>query len=89
MSVMVFYGRAADRIGRKPVLIFSLIGMGVTSSAFGSSKTIWQMVGFRCLGGLFAGSGASFEPYSVRTPMDREKQKRSAGICLLTTLACS
>ena len=54
---MVLYGRTADRIGRKPVVIFSLTGMGIAISAFGFSKTIWQMVGFRCLGGFFAGSG--------------------------------
>ena len=56
MLLMISWGRAADRIGRKPVLVFSLAGVGVATSLFGLSKTIWQMVLFRCLAGVFAGT---------------------------------
>ncbi|KAJ7617228.1 MFS transporter [Roridomyces roridus] len=56
MLVMIAYGRAADRIGRKPVLVFSLCGVSIASALFGLSKNIWQMILFRCLAGAFAGS---------------------------------
>jgi predicted MFS family arabinose efflux permease len=55
MLLIIFYGRIADRIGRKPVLVFSLAGIAAASALFGMSATLWQMVVFRCLAGLFAG----------------------------------
>lgn len=56
MIVMIFWGKAADRIGRKPVLIFSLAGVSVSTAIFGMAKTILQMIIFRCLSGVFAGT---------------------------------
>jgi predicted MFS family arabinose efflux permease len=55
MLLIIFYGRIADRIGRKPVLVFSLAGIAAASALFGMSATLWQMIVFRCLAGLFAG----------------------------------
>ncbi|KAJ9142174.1 Major facilitator superfamily transporter [Pleurostoma richardsiae] len=54
--VMIFWGRVADRVGRKPVLVFSLVGVTLATSVFGMAKSIWQMVLFRCLAGVFAGT---------------------------------
>ncbi|BDD60732.1 hypothetical protein MPDQ_004639 [Monascus purpureus] len=54
--VMIFWGRAADSIGRKPVLVFSLLGVTVATGLFGLAKTIAQMILFRCLAGVFAGT---------------------------------
>ena len=56
MLLMIIYGRAADRLGRKPVLVFSLTGVGFATALFGMSKTVWQMIATRCLAGVFAGS---------------------------------
>ncbi|KAI2629309.1 MFS general substrate transporter [Hypomontagnella submonticulosa] len=56
MLVMLFWGRAADRWGRKPILVSSLIGVAVSTSLFGLSKSIWQMIVLRCLAGVFAGT---------------------------------
>ncbi|KAF3174004.1 hypothetical protein EYR41_004311 [Orbilia oligospora] len=56
MLVMVFWGKAADRLGRKPVLVFSMAGVTVTTSLFGMATTIWEMIVFRCLAGVFAGT---------------------------------
>ncbi|KAI1420048.1 major facilitator superfamily transporter [Xylaria sp. FL1777] len=56
MLVMVLWGRAADRIGRKPVLVSSLFGVAVSTAFFGFAKTIPQMILFRCIAGVFAGS---------------------------------
>lgn len=56
MVVLIFWGRLADRIGRKPVLIYSLIGTAVGPVLFGMSRTLWQMILFRCMAGVFSGS---------------------------------
>ncbi|KAK4447548.1 protein zinc induced facilitator-LIKE 1 [Podospora aff. communis PSN243] len=56
MIVMIWWGRAADRFGRRPVLIFSLCGVTIATGFFGTAKTIWQMILFRCLAGVFAGT---------------------------------
>lgn len=54
--VLIFWGRLADRVGRKPVLVWSLAGMAVGPVLFGLSTTLWQMILFRCLAGVFSGS---------------------------------
>jgi len=56
MCLMVLWGRAADRLGRKPVLVFSLTGVGIATGLFGFSKTVWQMILFRCVAGISAGT---------------------------------
>jgi MFS-type transporter involved in bile tolerance (Atg22 family) len=54
--VMILWGRAADRLGRKPVLVSSLFGVTVATGLFGLARTIPQMIMFRCLAGVFAGT---------------------------------
>lgn len=56
MLVMLPWGRLADRWGRKPVLVSSLVGVVVATSLFGLAQTIWQMIVLRCLAGVFAGT---------------------------------
>ena len=56
MLVMIAWGRAADRFGRKPVLVVSLAGVSVATAAFGFAQTIWQMILVRCVAGVFAGT---------------------------------
>lgn len=56
MCVMIFWGKASDRYGRKPVLVFSLLGVAVATTLFGMSQSIAQMVAARCFAGVFAGT---------------------------------
>ncbi|KAM7205507.1 protein zinc induced facilitator-LIKE 1 [Naviculisporaceae sp. PSN 640] len=56
MMVMIHWGKASDRFGRKPVLVCSLIGVTCATALFGMAKTIWEMILFRCLAGVFAGT---------------------------------
>ncbi|KAL7911325.1 MFS general substrate transporter [Trichoderma velutinum] len=57
MVVLYFWGYLADTVGRKPVLLWTLIGMTVATFFFTVSTTIWQMILFRCIAGVFSGSG--------------------------------
>lgn len=54
--LMISWGRASDRFGRKPVLVFSLAGLSIASALFGFSTTLWQMILFRCCAGAFGGT---------------------------------
>ena len=56
MCVMIFWGRASDRWGRKPVLVISLIGIAIATTLFGLSQSLWQMILARCFAGVFAGT---------------------------------
>lgn len=56
VAVMIFWGKAADTFGRKPVLVFSLIGVTITTSIFGLAKTLGQMILFRSMAGVFGGT---------------------------------
>ncbi|KAK3104295.1 hypothetical protein LTR53_018515, partial [Teratosphaeriaceae sp. CCFEE 6253] len=56
MALMIGYGRAADRWGRKPVLVFSLAGISVATALFGLSQSLTHMILIRCFAGCFAGS---------------------------------
>ncbi len=74
MVLMIFYGRAADRVGRKPILVFSLTGIGVATAGFGMSQTLGEMVAWRCAAGVFAGSVVT-----VRTMISEQTTKESQG----------
>lgn len=56
MAVMVFYGRLIDRVGRKPVLVFTLTGLAVSAALFGMAQSLAQMIALRALAGVFGGS---------------------------------
>ncbi|EGX89100.1 Major facilitator superfamily transporter [Cordyceps militaris CM01] len=54
--VLVVWGRLADAVGRKPVLLATLTGMVVSTLAYTMATSIPQMIVFRCLAGVFSGS---------------------------------
>lgn len=45
-----------DRIGRRPVIFFGILGVGITTLLFGLSTSFPMMVLFRALSGLCAGN---------------------------------
>lgn len=40
----------------KPVLVYSIIGVSIMTCLFGFSKSMWQIIMFRCLAGVFSGT---------------------------------
>jgi sugar phosphate permease len=74
MLLIIFYGRLADRLGRKPVLVFSLAGIAAASALFGMSSSLPQMIVFRCVAGLFSGSSVT-----IRAMLSENCTKKTQG----------
>ncbi|KAM0269664.1 hypothetical protein ACHAQH_009663 [Verticillium albo-atrum] len=53
---LLLWGTCADRFGRKPMLLYSLIGMTIGTALFGTASEIWHMMVIRSLTGLFSGA---------------------------------
>lgn len=49
------YGRLSDRIGRKPVVLFSVFGVALSSGLFGFSRSFAHMMTARTIAGLLSG----------------------------------
>ncbi|QRV75725.1 major facilitator superfamily transporter [Ceratobasidium sp. AG-Ba] len=50
------YGRASDRLGRRPVLMFGLFGLALSIFSFGLSKTFGGLIFTRALSGALNGN---------------------------------
>ncbi|KAJ7510540.1 major facilitator superfamily multidrug-resistance, DHA1 sub-family [Mycena galericulata] len=55
-STVVYFGRASDYYGRRPVLLFGPLGLALAMLGFGLSKSFWSLLVFRCLQGAFNGN---------------------------------
>jgi MFS family permease len=54
-STGVLWGRLSDKIGRKPVLLFGLLGTAISVLAFGFAPSLPVALFARALGGLLNG----------------------------------
>ncbi|KAF8519192.1 MFS general substrate transporter [Gautieria morchelliformis] len=50
------WGRLSDRIGRRPILLTGLFGLGISMLCFGLSRTFWSVVASRALAGALNGN---------------------------------
>ncbi len=68
-------GRLSDRHGRRPVLIFSLLGSAVALVATAYADSLFTLLLARAVGGLFAGSIGAAQAYvaDVTTQENRAK----------------
>lgn len=68
-------GRLSDRLGRKPVLLLSLLGSALAYVATGLADSLLTLMAARALAGLFAGSISTAQAYvaDVTTPQERAK----------------
>ncbi|KAI7957574.1 hypothetical protein MJO28_004669 [Puccinia striiformis f. sp. tritici] len=57
-STIILWGKLSDRIGRKPVLLIGLIGVSISTLAFGFSSSFWTMILARSIGGILNGNTA-------------------------------
>ena len=69
------WGRLSDRIGRRPVLLFSLGGATLSYIGLGFADELWILFAARAFGGAMAGNIAAAFAYvaDVTTPENRAK----------------
>ncbi|KAF5879442.1 putative major facilitator superfamily transporter protein [Botrytis fragariae] len=72
MILMVHWGRASDKFGRKPIMIISLLGISFATGIFGFGRSIGQLIMFRCIAGLFAGTIVT-----IRTMISENSTKKT------------
>lgn len=75
-----FWGRFSDRVGRRPVLLFCLLGEVFSYILFAYAQTYWLLFLARLLAGFFGASISTASAYisDVTTP-----EKRSQGMALI------
>jgi len=61
----LFWGRLSDRIGRRPVLLITIIGSAVGYVALAFSPGIWTAVLVRGAAGFFSGNMSAIQGYIV------------------------
>jgi MFS family permease len=68
-------GLVSDRIGRRPVLIFSVLGSGLAYLVFGMAHALWLLFVARIADGFTGGNISTAQAYiaDVTTPQERAK----------------
>lgn len=70
-----FWGRLSDRIGRRPVLLMSILGTGLAYTWLGFAETLTVLFAARIIGGFMAGNLAAAFAYvaDITTKENRAK----------------
>ncbi|ODH46946.1 hypothetical protein GX48_06983 [Paracoccidioides brasiliensis] len=79
-STGVFWGRMSDNFGRKPVLIFGLVGTAISMVAFGFSPNLPAALIARALGGLLNGNIGVLQTTVAELVTDKKHQPRAYSI---------
>lgn len=53
---VINWGRASDRLGRRPILLGGMLGLALSMLSFGLSKKYWMLIISRCAQGVFNGN---------------------------------
>lgn len=74
------WGRLSDRIGRRPVILMTLVGTGVSFAVFAAAgDLLWLLFVARTAAGIFAGSMATAQAY-IADVTTKEDRARGMGI---------
>jgi MFS family permease len=70
-----FLGALSDRVGRRPVLVLSVLGSGAAYFLFGLATSLWVLFAARIIDGLTGGNITAAQAYiaDVSRPEDRAK----------------
>jgi DHA1 family tetracycline resistance protein-like MFS transporter len=70
-----YWGRLSDRMGRRPVLMLTLVGTALAYFWLGYADSLWELFAARALGGFMAGNISTAFAYAadVTTPENRAK----------------
>jgi DHA1 family tetracycline resistance protein-like MFS transporter len=79
-SVMQFFfspiwGRLSDKVGRRPILLMSLLGSAISYYLFSQAQELWLLIASRALAGIFAANISTAQAYiaDITPPEDRAK----------------
>ncbi|PWZ27535.1 Protein ZINC INDUCED FACILITATOR-LIKE 1 [Zea mays] len=78
----VFWGVVADRVGRKPVIAFSVLSVVVFNTLFGLSAKYWMAIATRFLLGALNGFLAPAKAYSIEVC---RPEQQALGISVVST----
>lgn len=73
------WGRLSDRVGRRPVIIVTLVGSAVSALMIGLAGTLWVLFVARILNGISGASYAAAQAY-VADVTTREERARGMGM---------
>lgn len=65
------WGSAADKYGRKPMLIRASLGMGIVIGCMGITQNVYELIGLRLLLGVISGYGSACTAL-IATQTDKE-----------------
>ncbi|TVU50729.1 hypothetical protein EJB05_02125 [Eragrostis curvula] len=78
----IFWGMVADRIGRKPVIAFSIFSVIIFNTLFGLSVKYWMAITTRLLLGALNGILAPIKAYSIEVC---QAEQQALGLSVVST----
>jgi multidrug resistance protein len=70
-----FWGQLSDRIGRRPVILISLLGGGLSHLGFAFASQFWGLVLARAMAGLFGGNISTAMAYMADITDEKDRSK--------------
>lgn len=74
------WGRLSDRIGRRPIILASLLGGGFAYLSMAFASTLWMLYVARLLQGMFTAGGLGAAPAMVADVTSPEERSRGMGL---------
>lgn len=68
-------GRRADRYGRRPMLLVSIVGTAISFTMLGLANSLWMLFASRLLDGLLGGNISLAQAYITDVTDDKERAK--------------
>jgi DHA1 family multidrug resistance protein-like MFS transporter len=75
-----FWGRASDRVGRRPILLIGILGYAVTFLLQGFAQNIWQFAAARALSGIISSATLPTAMAYIADITPVEKRAQGVGI---------
>lgn len=69
------WGKWSDRIGRRPIILVSLLGTGLSHVAFAYSGALWMLFVSRTLAGIFGANISTAMAYAADVTADKDRSK--------------
>jgi DHA1 family tetracycline resistance protein-like MFS transporter len=70
-----FWGQLSDRIGRRPIILWSLLGASVAHMGFAFAGSFWGLIAARTLAGVFGGNISTAMAYMADITSEKDRSK--------------